>query len=473
MKKTKIALISLFSLLAILSPLLITLMIGFLSAPVYEDSFVGVLDEKLERLDSIEEEKIVVIGGSSVAFGIDSELIEKYTEMPVVNFGLYASLGTKLMLDLSRKSINQGDIVIIAPEMDPQTLSLYFNADTTLKALDGSFKYLSRLKADDFFKILASSWDFATGKINQGNTPIEKSDVYHASSFNEYLDIEYPREYNIMYANFDPNLEITLDESIVSGEFIDYLNEYIAFCKKRGARVYFSWCPMNSLAVTNESNTSIREFESFMKSKINATFISDIEDYILEPEYFYDTNFHVNDEGMKLHSANLARDILLELDIPTLVDVEVTKPALPFEDVKYYGSDENDVYFTYEKFVDGSYVITGLSELGKTMSSLTVPFGYNGFKVSCIGEGAFDGSSLTELIIPEETNLKMLMNECFRGAGKLSRLVIYHKNAADIVPPGDFRGVAASFVVYVPENSNYEVSGYYWSERNLKFERIE
>ena len=126
MKILKITLISLLSLLIILSPLIFSVSLAIFTPPVFSESFFGVLDEKVERLDSIEEEKIVVIGGSSVAFGVNSELIERYTEMPVVNFGLYASLGTKLMLDLSRKSINSGDIVIIAPEMDAQTLSLYF-----------------------------------------------------------------------------------------------------------------------------------------------------------------------------------------------------------------------------------------------------------------------------------------------------------------------------------------------------------
>lgn len=483
MKKTKIILISLLSLILIFSPLIFAVSVILAMPPVFEDSFVGVLDDKLRRLDEIEESKIIVIGGSSVAFGVNSPLIEEYVGMPVVNFGLYASLGTKLMLDLSEDSVKEGDIVILAPEMDSDTLSLFFNGDSTLRALDGSYELLSRIKFDDYFKLLASSFDFAANKIKYKDTPIEKTDVYHASSFNEYLDIEYPREYNIMHAYHDANFKITLDESIVSREFIDYLNDYIAHCERRGAKVYFSWCPMNSLAVTNESEDSIKAFSKFMEENINADFISDISNYILPPEYFYDTNFHVNDSGMIRHSVNLCEDILFELDINKLVEapegqeipglITVPKPTLPFADVRYFDRDENDVYFTYEKFVDGSYVITGLSELGKNMTSLTVPFGYNEFKVSCIAEGAFDGTELTELIIPEDTNLKMLLNGCFKGAGKLSKLVIYHKNAADIIPPADFIGVSGDFVVYVPENSNYEVSGYYWSERNLTFERIE
>ncbi len=473
MKKLKIALVSFLSVLIILAPFATVFMIAVFTPPVFDGSFVGVLDEKVERLDSIEEEKIVVIGGSSVAFGVDSELLEKYTDMPVVNFGLYASLGTKLMLDLSRKSVNEGDVIIIAPEMDAQTLSLYFNADSTLEAMDGSFGLLSRVKFDDIFKIIASSWDFSSKKLDylERGAP-EITGVYRADSFNEYLDIDYVREYNIMSAYYDKNLEINLSESIVSKDFIDYLNDYISFCRKRGAEVYFSFCPMNSLAVVNGDSESVREFQDFLEENIDATFISNIEDYILPPEYFYDTNFHVNDAGMLLHSANLTKDILLELGIPRLVDVEIPKVELPFADVRYFDYDENEVYFTYEVSADGSYTITGLSELGKTKESLTVPLGAESFVVSGIAEGAFENSSLEELVIPKGTNLKILMNGCFRGASKLARLVIYHEKEDDILPPYDFNGVAKDFTVYIPDGSNYE-SGYYWGERGLKFERIE
>ena len=134
--------------LAVIIPLISVPLVAVFSAPEFQDSFVGALDSKVDRLMNTEEDKIVIVGGSSVAFGYDSDIIEKYVGMPVVNFGLYAALGTKLMLDLSREGIRDGDIVILAPELDSQTLSMYFSAETTLRAFDGSpelYRYI------DFF----------------------------------------------------------------------------------------------------------------------------------------------------------------------------------------------------------------------------------------------------------------------------------------------------------------------------------
>ena len=108
MKIVKICALVLVAVLAIVSPFIGVIAAATLTPPQYSNTFVGALDEKYDRLNAIDGEKLVVVGGSSVAFGVDSEMIEKYTGMPVVNFGLYAALGTKLMLDLSRSAIGSG-----------------------------------------------------------------------------------------------------------------------------------------------------------------------------------------------------------------------------------------------------------------------------------------------------------------------------------------------------------------------------
>lgn len=484
MKRMKVVFLTLLSIALILLPFALPCVIALATPPQYENTFVGVLDEKFERLNSIEEDKIVIIGGSSVAFGVDSALIEEYVGMPTVNFGLYATLGTKLMLDLSKSAVKSGDVIIVAPELDAQTLSLYFNTESTLQAMDGNWSMARYVDSDNFFSLVGGMWNLAANKLSYMKTGAPAPDgVYSAESFNEYLDISYPREENAMHLYYDPNAIINLDKSIVSKEFTDYLNDYISYCEFRGATVYFSYCPMNELAVVDSSYENLSEFEEYLKENINCEFISSIEDYVLEAEYFYDTNFHLNDYGKTKHSVNLIKDILLEFEIPKLVEapvgaedaeglVQIIKPALPFVDYRYYEWDENEIYFEYEQSEQGYYTIVGLSEIGKTMTSLTVPKGANGYVVSAIAEGAFSDSLLEELTVPEETELKIFMNGAFRGASHLKRLVMLHPKEDDIIPPADFIGVSEEFCVYIPEGSNYD-SGYNWGERGLKFERIE
>ncbi len=474
MKILKTILLILLAVITAAAPFVGITAFALYSPAQYDNSFVGALDEKVERLYSIEEEKIVIVGGSSVAFGVDSALIEKYTGMPVVNFGLYAALGTKLMLDLSVDAINEGDIVIIAPELDAQTLSLYFSTETTLQAFDGSPSLLTHVREENFFPLLGGIWNLAAEKykyMTSGEKP-DPDGVYNSKNFNAYGDVVWERNENIMSLYYDPNVMIDPDPSIISEDFVEYLNEYAARLEKKGAVVCFGFCPMNELGFEGGYDSEkLDSFSLLLSEKLDISFMGDITDFVYAAGYFYDTNFHLNDAGVRVHTVNLLEGLLLELGIPTYVDEEIPEPPkLPASDNRFFGEDENAKYFTYEKMSDGSYFISGLTEEGKALSELTVPLGYNTYKVRGIKSGAFRDSKITVLNISADTNLKIMETGALDGARSLARLNIYYAAAEHILPPAyfDFSSMAESFAVHVPEASAYDTD-YYWSARGLTF----
>jgi hypothetical protein len=87
-----------------------------------------------------------------------------------------------------------------------------------------------------------------------------------------------------------------------------------------------------------------------------------------------------------------------------------------------------------------------------------------------VGVGVFEDSELKELVIPENTNIKIFETGAFDGADKLEDLWIYYPTAEGILPPAHFSGIEKNIVVHIPEDSNY-ASDYYWSERGLNFEK--
>ncbi len=478
MKKIKFAISAALGVIAVIMPLVFLILAAVLLPPQYTNYFHGALDEKYERLNSIDERKIVVVGGSSVAFGLESEKLEEYTGLPVVNFGLYAALGTKLMLDLSRSGINEGDIVVLAPELDAQTMSMYFSSEETLKAVDDDYSMALRVRgADNKFSMIGSLFGHVCNKLEfmRDGTP-NPAGVYNSKNFNEYGDVEYDRPSNVLESYYDANTLITLDESILEDEFIEYLNEYIEFCENRGASVYFSYCPMNELALApGTTDESIAAFEATLRERIDCKHISDIEGYIMPAGYFYDTNFHLNDKGSLARTILLAEDIMLAEDITALIKDEIPdEPPLKSNLIMVDGTDENEVYFIYSKIAEtGNYEIVGLTDLGRAQKVLTVPKSValgdtgKGIGVTSIGEGAFSGALAERIIIPEDTHLKQIKNGAFAGAGSVTRLEIYFPDAQRILPPTDnFSGAADGFSVHAPSGSNYKAD-YNWSE-NVK-----
>lgn len=450
MKKTWINFICIV--LCILIPIVAVMSVGFIIPTQFDKTFIGELKYKVDRLDSITAPKVVIIGGSSVPFGIDSKLLEEKLGMPVVNFGLYATLGTKLMLDLSEKSINKGDIIVIAPETDPQTYSLYFNAESAWQACDEDFSLLSRISFDNFPDMLGGFWKFTAQKIKYSSGEhLDPAGVYNVASFDEYGDIIYPRPANTGFLGqevvFNP-------EKVISDEFVDYVNDYTKYAQKKGAKVFFSFAPTNIDAVNYETyEDDCASFAQYVSEKFTAKVISSPSDFVYDSEYFFDTNFHLNDEGMKMHTLNLAQDIAeaMKSDTPddpsqtettsqtdatettvqtdvtetttqtditeTTVQTETTTPVVPL--------DENEKYFTFgemkSKGVVTGYSINGTTDLGKEQTVLHTPLIHNGLPVRQILPYAFeDCTSLTDIYV--DPSIASLIDGAFGAAPALQRI---------------------------------------------------
>lgn len=295
----------------------------------FDELYLGELADKYARLRSLSDEnKIIVVGGSSVAFGINSQVMEKYLGLPVVNFGLYGPLGTTIMMDLTRGHIKEGDVIVLAPETDKQTMSMTFNGEGFWESCDSDFTMLLKVRFHNWDDMLGSFWVYAQKKLQFFRLGKAQPDgVYDHDAFNEYGDVIYERTGTIMADGYDPTVPIDLTASVVEQEWLEYVNDYIDYCESRGATVYYSWPPMNELGIVQESEAEILEFATFIRENIHCTMISDISDYILDAGYFYDTNYHVNDVGVYVHTANLIQDLENVIGDGDYIPIE--RPAPP------------------------------------------------------------------------------------------------------------------------------------------------
>ena len=78
--------------------------------PQYQGAYTAALLDKVERLNSIEQPKLVLLGNSNLAFGMNSEKIEDALGMPVVNMGLHGGLGNAFHEEMGKMNVTEGDI---------------------------------------------------------------------------------------------------------------------------------------------------------------------------------------------------------------------------------------------------------------------------------------------------------------------------------------------------------------------------
>jgi hypothetical protein len=287
------------------------LICGYALPEQFGDTFMGELKYKYERLVQTEGKRIIFIGGSGTAFGYDCELTENLLkEYRTVNFGMYAGLGIRAVLDLSEDLIRKGDIVIVSPEQDPQTLSCYFNGTYMWQAADGAFYMLKGLKRNSLEQMLGTFPGFALEKLNyviRGKKP-EADSVYCRKSFNEYGDIKDEIcSGNVMPEGFDPDHPVTFTKEVIQEEFICYLNSYAEKIEKKGARIWYRFCPCNRSAVVNEENAD--KYYRYLQEALEFPVIGNPHNSIMDEEWFFDTNFHLNSSGKTVNTVQAVRDI--------------------------------------------------------------------------------------------------------------------------------------------------------------------
>lgn len=324
------------ALAVILAEQVFFLICGFGLPVQFGDTFMGELKSKYERLKETSGKRIVLVGGSGVAFDCDSALMDDFfPSYEIVNFGMYAGLGTKAVMDLSENYIHEGDIVIFSPEQSEQTFSDYFNGEYMWQAADGAFGMLRDLKSENFEAMLGNFPRFALEKLNyvmKGQKP-QTDSIYQKKSFNTYGDIELDtcRE-NILPNGYDVNQKVRFTEDVVQPEFMDYMNDWAKRLEKKGAVVWYRYCPVNKLSV--EDMDDLAAYDVFLRQKLDFPVIGNPKNSLMEAEWFFDTNFHLNQPGKEVNTVQLIRDMKAMLGDDRAVTVELPeKPHRTWGDV--------------------------------------------------------------------------------------------------------------------------------------------
>ncbi|MCR5234632.1 MAG: hypothetical protein K6E53_12120 [Lachnospiraceae bacterium] len=265
--------------------------------------------DKTTRFNSIESPKIVLIGNSNLAFGIDSEKIEDETGMPVVNMGLHGGLGSPFNENMVRLGkIGEGDIVILshhtyddADDIEDPSLALI-----TIEKHRDLWKLI---RGKDLYGIAKAYPDYVKDCIiykytnEDDNTP-EETTSYSRSAFNKYGDIDRRFEEDDNFTFYPGTVTVPGINDICAGR-INELNRYI---KDKGATLLIAGYPIGSGEYTPSSD-EYDDFEQRLRDSVDCEVISHFTDYFIPYEYFYDTKYHLDDTGVEIRTEQLIRDI--------------------------------------------------------------------------------------------------------------------------------------------------------------------
>jgi len=291
------------------------LLIGRYQAGQRDNSYVAAVLEKDRLIRTTPSPKIILVGGSNIAFGIDSKAIQDSLGMSVVNMGLYAKLGLKYMLVQVRPYIKQGDVVIVIPEYD-QFYGDYANGDPTLST---ALLYAPPDRIPDFIRSYSiidvvlrprvesarrAFLEAAAAAVGRKDQffPSDTNTLYNRNSFNRYGDVvahlgkKGANPDSIFVKPLPPMKDFnraTLDE----------LNGIEAKASDERARVYFMFPSYidRSYAMNVSAIDSLRRRLGGSQMPIIGT----AKDFVYPGRFMFDSRYHLNSVGREVRTRKM------------------------------------------------------------------------------------------------------------------------------------------------------------------------
>lgn len=154
-----------------------------------ETDYMASIINKHKRLEQFNDNRLLLVGGSNLAFGINSALIEKELNVNVINLGLHAGLGFDFIINEAISSVKTGDIILLSLEYyiynesyQPTT----YLVDHTQKIFPSSKNFYHISTKDKFLLWLRNS----SKRFEKQEILIDS--VYNRKSFNKYGDVIWP-----------------------------------------------------------------------------------------------------------------------------------------------------------------------------------------------------------------------------------------------------------------------------------------
>ncbi|MBQ3125505.1 MAG: hypothetical protein IJC15_00425 [Clostridia bacterium] len=284
-----------------------TLKLGAVRDPVHMKTLTATTGIKFQRLLQIKaQKKLIVIGGSSAAYGIRSPMLEEALggEYALLNYGNNWTTSSLFFLDIITDFIGEGDLVLLAPE--PCAAQLGSNAMnvTTWQLIEAaldSVQYVDLRKYTGFFSTL-SSFNAARNNLSPGS--YEEHHTFVVDHWGDYSTELAGQNENYVKT---PN-SFDLSPSLISDTGTARLNERIADIRARGGEVYQTFSPVNVNSLTANAKQRIYQlaYEQAVESKLDSIPISSVSDTIYSGRLFYNNDLHLCTEGARIRTQTLA-----------------------------------------------------------------------------------------------------------------------------------------------------------------------
>lgn len=265
-------------------------------------------------LQNVKKPRIIFIAGSSMSFGLNSQIIKDSLHLNPINTGTHGGTGLYFMIDNTEKYIQSGDVIVLIAEYHQFYGNFADGGNELLRVIFDNSEPLSflKLRKNQFLKTYPYIPKYAMQKfIPAQYFNIKMDPVYSKKCYNQYGDA---------VAHWDIKREgkVVPFNTIEGGDFnFDLLKSIVAFNKtvqSKGALLLVSFPPYQEESFNN-CKDQIHFIEKELRNQ-DLKIIGTPERYIMTDDMIYDTPYHTNKNG-----ANRRTQLLLE-DLKNVLNLQ-------------------------------------------------------------------------------------------------------------------------------------------------------
>jgi hypothetical protein len=277
----------------------------FTLIPPDPNNFWGqLMIEKKTLLENSHAPRIILVGGSSTALGIDcKELCEK-THLKVINEGMHGGMSLRLILQNVYPYLEQGDIVILPLEYD-----LYYrNLNGETRSMAGIIEVMpSIISTFDFQQMIQLPEIFVALiqiKLERSLDNIIHKQVDSAYNAQHIFDPygDFVSHLGKSYSGVIPNNPLIEKNAHLNHEAIDEIKRFKQLAENKQVKIYLAFPPAR---ITNCRVTTDKTFTSFyteLVQEVDLPILSFPTQSCYPDDYFYDTVYHLNEKGREVNT---------------------------------------------------------------------------------------------------------------------------------------------------------------------------
>ncbi len=279
-----------------------------------DSHYLAATRDKHKLLETAPSPRIVFVGGSSMAMGLDCSVIKR--RLPAynpVNMGLHAALGLEFMLAEVEDDLRAGDVVVLSAAYD------LFLADqgnhTILRTIElrpKNFAYVKFSTAMDLGMNYLGQIVRNGVKGIQGRTTFTNAPPYVRRAFNKYGDATM--HWNMPRPELERrNLDFNESSPRYMAKMIKRLNEFHRYCRSRDVTVLFVYPPFVDKHF-DEQREVIDRIETALDESLTIPILNRPADAVQPIDRFYDTSYHLYRQGVPQRSRQIADLLAKRLD---------------------------------------------------------------------------------------------------------------------------------------------------------------